>query len=157
MGGHTKSFDLWDLWILKLDQDGNVSWEKTYEGNNDNVFSIQQTTDGGYVAACKTYAFGIDGSDIWILKLDKDGNVSWSKIFGGSEFDFPRSIQQTSDGGYIVAGNLQLSGATADNDLFVLKLNSNGTIAWQKTFTGAQKIVLTASNRLQMEDILLLA
>ena len=66
--------------------------------------SIQQTSDGGYIVAGETMSFGAGGSDAWVLKLDGNGNVQWQKTYGGTGNDYANSIQQTSDGGYIVAG-----------------------------------------------------
>ena len=108
VAGDTSSFGAGDddMWILKLDQDGTVSWQKTYGGvsGDDHAHSIQQTTDGGYIVAGYTDVLWGWRSDMWILKLDQTGNVSWQKTYGGTDFDEAYSIQQTSDGGYIVAG-----------------------------------------------------
>src|SRR4030042_1398173 len=80
-------------------------WVKTYGGGGDDIpNSFQQTTDGGYIVAGYTYSFGAGGQDIWVLKLDVDGNVQWQKTYVGTDYDLANSIQQTSDGGYIVAG-----------------------------------------------------
>ena len=117
-----------DIWILKLDQTGTVSWQKTYGGSgDDDAYSIQQTTDGGYIVAGSTSSFGAGNYDMWILKLDQTGTVSWQKTYGGSGGDCAYSIQQTSDGGYIVAGYTTSFGAGND-DMWILKLDSNGNI-----------------------------
>ncbi len=79
-------------------------------GNHvDEAYSIQQTSDGGYIVAGYTYFFGAGGWDAWIIKLDAKGNVQWQKTYGGKDDDEAYSIQQTSDGGYIVAGYTDLS------------------------------------------------
>ena len=102
----------YDLLVLKLNPDGTVAWQKTYGGSqSDYAYSIQQTSDGGYIVAGGTVSFGAGGSDFWILKLDSDGSVAWQKTYGGLNDDYAQSIQQTSDGGYIVAGNTHSSGA----------------------------------------------
>ena len=88
MAGKTFSFGAGgsDLWILKLDRSGNVVWQKTYGGEkNDYASSIRQTTDKGYIVAGCTYSFGAGGSDLWILKLDRSGNVVWQKTYGGEK------------------------------------------------------------------------
>ncbi len=141
-----------DVWIVKLDSFGNKSWDKTYGGSNgDGARSIQQTSDGGYIVA--GYTMSNDGdvsdgnngeSDIWVIKLDTAGNKIWDKTYGGSNSDGARSIQQTSDGGYIVAGytvsnNGDVSdGNNGESDIWVIKLDSVGNKAWDKTLGGSK-------------------
>jgi hypothetical protein len=137
--GVTESFGVGvkDIWVLKLDSNGNISWQKTYGGSYiDEIFintddAIQQTSDGGYIVTCRTYSFGIGKSNIWVLKLNSKGSIEWQKAYGGSESEISYSIQQTSDGGYVVAGSTYSFGGE-DSDLLVLKLNNNGSIEWQK-------------------------
>jgi hypothetical protein len=115
-----------DLIVIKLDSSGNVSWSKIIGGpGSDNVFSAQQTSDGGYVLAGETSSYGAGGSDSFIIKLDSSGNVSWSKTFGGPGSEAISSIQQTSDGGYIAAGYTNSYGA-GGYDSFIIKLDSSG-------------------------------
>ena len=107
-------------------------WAKIYGGsNNDRAHSIQQTTDGGYVVAVSTSSFGDGSGDFCVLKLDIEGNISWQKIYGGANSDRANTIEQTSDGGYIVAGS-SFSGSYSE--IFLLKLSYNGNIEWQKTY-----------------------
>ncbi|MHA2635190.1 MAG: InlB B-repeat-containing protein [bacterium JZ-2024 1] len=130
VAGDTYSFGAGsrDIWVLKLDANGNVLWQKTYGGANwDGADSIQQTSDGGYIVAGSTYSFGAGYRDIWVLKLDANGNVLWQKTYGGGNWDRAYSIQQTSDGGYIVAGDTYSFGA-GSSDIWVLKLDANGNI-----------------------------
>ncbi|MGA8848958.1 MAG: hypothetical protein WB564_03940 [Dehalococcoidia bacterium] len=139
VAGTTRSFGAGgeDFWVLKLDLGGNVAWQKTYGGaNNESANSIQQTQDGGYIVAGRTESFGAGESDFWVLKLDKDGNVTWQKTYGGTDYDEAYSIQQTQEGGYIVAGWTESFGA-GDYDFWVLKLDKDGNVAWQKTYVGA--------------------
>ncbi|MCC6026464.1 MAG: S-layer homology domain-containing protein, partial [Caldimicrobium sp.] len=126
-----------DVWVLKLDKDGNIQWQKTYGYHDrDAANSIQQTSDGGYIVAGWTESFGQGKRDVWVLKLDKDGNIQWQKTYGGAEEDVANSIQQTSDGGYIVAGWTESFGQ-GKKDVWVLKLDANGNVQWQKTYGGA--------------------
>ncbi len=114
MAGYTSSFGAgrYDAWVIKLDASGNVQWQKTYGGRNlDEAKSIQQTSDGGYIVAGETWSFGAGGRDAWVIKLDAKGNVQWRKTYGGKYEDRAKSIQQTSDGGYIVAGETWSFGA----------------------------------------------
>lgn len=125
-----------DLWILKLDQNGNVTWEKSYGASPNNIVrSIQQTSDEGYIVAGRTQLSSENNFDAWVLKLDSTGDVSWQKTYGGSDFDGATSIQQTSDDGYIMAVYTSSFGVRA-SDMWILKLDSTGDISWQKTFGG---------------------
>ena len=112
-------------------------WEKTYGGSDfDWAFSIEQTTDEGYIVVGDTYSFGAGDNDICARKLDSSGDILWQKTYGGTDFDWPSSVQQTADGGYIVAGGTYSFGAGKD-DVWVIKLDSNGDIAWQKAYGGS--------------------
>ena len=111
-------------------------WAKTYGGEEgDQANSIQQTSDGGYIMAGRTWSFGAGIHDYWVLKLDANGDVTWQKTYGGEDWDQANSIQQTSDGGYIVAGCTRSFGA-GHYDYWVLKLDANGGVTWQKTYGG---------------------
>ncbi len=127
-----------NIWVLKLNANGNIQWQKTYRGPGwEAANSIQQTTDRGYIVAGYTNSFNAEFNDCWVLKLDSGGNVQWQKIYGGSGYDQANSIQQTTDGGYIVAGRTQSLGV-GDDDFWVLKLDSGGNVQWQKTYGGSR-------------------
>jgi uncharacterized delta-60 repeat protein len=138
VAGHTGSFGAGDgdFWVLKLKSDGTVSWQKRYGAEYDDAYSIQQTSDGGYIVAGYTRPFGAGIYDFWVLKLKSDGTVSWQKTYGSAGDDFAYSIQQTTDGGYIVAGETDFSDADS-GDFWVLKLRSDGTISFNPA-SGAQ-------------------
>ena len=87
----------------------------------------------GYIVAGSTFSFGVGENDAWILRLDNAGNVIWQKVYGGSSWDFAKSIQQDTDGGYVFAG-VGASFSSTDG-LWVVKLDSEGTIIWEKTYT----------------------
>ncbi len=126
-----------------------IEWQKTYGGSYfDQAYSIEQTTDGGYIVAGNTGStdgnvFGNHGGfDFWVLKLDNTGSIQWKKALGGSNHDWPRDIHQTLDGGYIVCGytlsnNYDVSGNHGETDAWVVKLNASGNIEWQKTLGGS--------------------
>ncbi|MCP4364530.1 MAG: hypothetical protein GY800_04455 [Planctomycetes bacterium] len=141
VAGYTRSFDAGggDFWVLKLAPDGSVEWQKAYGGTDrdgDGAGSIRQTRDGGYIVAGATLSFDVGDSDLWVLKLKSNGTIEWQNTYGGAGSDRAESIRQTGDGGYIVAGTTGSFGAGKD-DFFVLKLESDGTIEWQKAYGGA--------------------
>ena len=147
----TETWNNSDCRILKLDESGNEVWDKTYGGSSyDEAYSIQQTSDGGYIVAGSTLSNDgdiTDGNngyyDSWIIKLDGFGNKEWDKTYGGSNWDQANSIQQTFDGGYIVAGSTQSNsgdisnGNNGDVDYWILKLDESGNKVWDKTLGGS--------------------
>ncbi|RMG19937.1 MAG: hypothetical protein D6732_29330, partial [Methanobacteriota archaeon] len=123
-----------DFWLLKLDTEGEVVWQKRYGGGGDfdeYAESVEQTSDGGYIVAGTTTE-GAAQTNWLILKLDADGNIQWKKYFGTPYGDYAHSVEQTSDGGYIVAGSVYTP--TYANDAFLLKLDSKGNIQWSKRY-----------------------
>lgn len=145
-----------DYWILKIDATGNVLWQKTYGGsNNDEAYSIRQTADGGFIVAGSTFSNNGDvvGNhgfhDFWILKLDADGNLQWQKTLGGSMSDVAYSVRETSDGDFFIAGytlstNGDVTGNHGSFDYWVVKLDASGNLLWQKTLGGTGSDKATA-------------
>jgi hypothetical protein len=136
VAGYTDSFGAGsgDLFLIKTDANGNIIWAKTYGGTSyDEAYSVQQTSDGGYILAGLTSSFGA-GSDVFLIKTDANGNISWAKTFGGTSYDYAYSVQQTSDGGYIMAGGTSSFGA--GGDILLIKTDANGNIIWAKTYGG---------------------
>ena len=136
VAGYTKSFGAGetDIWVLKLSSNGAIEWHHTSGGiNTDKSYSIQQTSDGGYIVAGRTASFGAGHYDIWVLKLSSNGAIEWQRTYGGRSSDVAYSIQQTSDGGYIVAGYTD-SFYAGGEAIWVLKLSSDGDIEWQRTY-----------------------
>ena len=136
--GYTYSFGAdADVFLIKTDELGNIVWQKTFGGGGwENGYSVQQTSDGGFIVAGGTRSFGSGNDDVYLVKTDAVGKTSWQKTFGGTNADYGRSVQQTTDGGYIVAGYTKSFG-TGGWDVYLIKTNSQGNLVWQKTFGGA--------------------
>lgn len=136
----------WDAWVVKVNNLGNLVWQKSLGGTaSEEANSIVQTTDGGYIIAGYTLSndFDVSGNhgnrDYWVVKLNAVGDIEWQKTLGGTGTDTANSIQQTSDGGYIVAGQSDSTdGDVLSNigstDFWIVKLNNSGNIQWQQNF-----------------------
>jgi len=126
-----------DVYLIKTDPKGNTKWTKTFGGTNDDRgHSVQQTSDGGYIIVGYTTSFGAGDSDVYLIKTDPNGNTKWTKTFGGTGIDEGHSVQQTSDGGYIIVGYTKSFGQ-GDSDVYLIKTDKNGNTNWTKTFGGA--------------------
>ncbi len=151
-----------DLWVTKLDGNGNLIWEKNYGGSEDDfAMDLQPTLDGGYVMVGGSASANIDltnnkgRTDLWVLKINADGELLWSKSFGGSGVEMGTSIQTISDG-YILAGctgsggESGVSAGFGGNEFWVLKLDLDGDLVWEKTYGGkrhdAAKSILVSNN-----------
>ncbi len=137
-----------DMYVVKLDMNGMLQWSKTIGGLiSDCVFSIVQTTDGGYVMAGYSNSFGGGNLDMYIVKIDASGMLQWSKTIGGTGYDLAYSVIQATGGGYVVAGYTNSFGA-GNYDFLIVKLDAGGTLLWSKTVGGtgddkAQSIMQT--------------
>jgi hypothetical protein len=133
-----------------LNSSGVVQWQNCLGGSNiDIAHAVQQTLDGGYIIAGQTLSNDGDitnlhgnSSDYWIVKLSSSGSLEWQKTYGGSMTDQAYSIQQTLDSGYIVAGRAysidgDVNGLHGTIDCWIVKLNSTGSILWNKCLGGA--------------------
>ncbi|MGV7106200.1 T9SS type A sorting domain-containing protein [Flavobacterium sp. U410] len=163
-----------DYWIWKMDEHGNLDWQKSFGGNQTDLLqSIALTNDGGFILggtsasdkgsdkteACKGQ------EDFWVVKLNAKGQELWQRTIGGSGMEKLLSIAPTRDGGYILGGSSssdQLKSTTgvldpfgkSENskgnlDFWVVKLDKNGTIAWQKTIGGRYMDELRSIHEIQ--------
>ncbi len=137
-----------DLWVTKLDGNGNLIWEKNYGGSEDDfAMDLQPTSDGGFIMTGGSASSNGDLTnnngrlDIWIVKINGLGELQWSKSYGGSGVDIGSSIQPIS-GGYILAGctgsagESGISAGFGGNEFWVLQLDLNGALVWEKTYGG---------------------
>ena len=156
MVGHASSTDgdvtgnhgSYDVWVVKLSSTGSLQWQNAFGGtSSDYANSIQPTPDGGYIVA--GYTNSTDGDvtgnhgneDAWVVKFNSIGNLQWQKCLGGTSADGATSIQQTTEGGYILAGytssnNGDVTGNHGSYDAWVVKLSSTGSLQWQKCLGG---------------------
>jgi hypothetical protein len=125
-----------DVYLIKADINGNMIWNKTYGGTGvDTSSSLIQTSDGGYAVAGSTTSFGDGTIDFWLTKLDANGNMQWNKTYGGAGSDSASSLVQASDGGYVIAGTTNSSGA-GNTDAWIVKTDTNGNAQWNETLGG---------------------
>lgn len=148
-GDVTENMGQHDFWLIKLNEQGNLQWQSTFGGSyDDSAKSVVQTNDGGYVIVGSTHSnngdvFGNHGQgDLWIVKIDGLLNIEWQKCYGGSANDYANSVQCTSDGGYIVVGSTRsidgdIKGFHGGVDYWILKLSKDGNIQWQKCLGGS--------------------
>jgi hypothetical protein len=126
-----------DFWLVKTDADGNIQWSRTYGGTNDDrAYSVVQTSDGGYAITGYTASFGAGWWDFWLVKTNSFGGIQWTRTYGGTSNEEAKSVIQTSDGGYAIAGSTASFGA-GFYDFWLIKTDSAGNIQWNKTYGGA--------------------
>jgi hypothetical protein len=138
LAGHTASKGAggWDVYLIKTDSNGEKQWEKTYGGEDwDIAYSILQTEDRGFILAGGTASLGVSEWNVYLIKTDKEGNKEWEKTYGGKDWDVVFSVQQTRDGGFILAGSTESKGA-GKRDVYLIKTDSKGNLEWQKTYGG---------------------
>ncbi len=136
--GRTNSFGSGgsDVWLIKTDESGDTLWTKTFgEVDSDYGYSVQQTTDEGYIITGWTESFGGGNYDVWLIKTDESGDTLWTKTFGGSSTDNGKSVQQTADEGYIITGETY-SFEAGNYDVWLIKTDESGDTLWTKTFGG---------------------
>jgi len=136
VAGITYSFGAgWsDAYAIKTDGSGNPTWSKTYGGvNAEDILAVTGTADGGFVLLGSTSSFGAGSFDIYMLRVNLNGDTLWTKTIGGLAEDDGMALQQTSDGGFIVTGQTKSFGAGAE-DAYLLRTTGSGGLLWMKTY-----------------------
>lgn len=162
--GHTNSSDgdvfinqgSIDSWIVKLNPEGNLIWEKTFGSlGDDYLYDIKPTSDGGYIASGQSDSVGGDFAgqhglfDAWTVKLAGDGILQWQKIYGGSLDESLNIAHETAEGNFIFAGETasedgQLVSGLGEQDVWIVKTNNLGEILWQQRYGGTASDVINA-------------
>lgn len=137
--GYTKSYGAGgeDLWLIKTDSNGVEQWNRVFGGTNDDGgTSVRQTTDGGYIVAGHTLSSGAGSVDAWLIKTDASGNPTWTRTLGGLYTDGAYCVQQTIEGGYILAGWTMSYGPGYLLNAWLVKTDSTGNLQWHNPFGG---------------------
>ena len=146
-----------DFWIAKLDALGNISWQKSFGFQGDDMgLAVIQTSDSGYLITGVLDVTSSNGQgnttrnttrhaggDYWAVKLDNSGNMQWTKYFGGNFTDTPEGVIETDNGDFIIAGgsdsiDTDISGNKGTYDFWVIRIDSNGILVWEKSYGGTQ-------------------
>jgi hypothetical protein len=153
-GDVTEHFGLYDGWIVKISSTGELQWQKSFGGSQHDLFKgIKRTYDGGYIVSGQSRSS--DGhlstnygeSDLWVLKLDQNGTMEWQRVLGGSGSELGSKVLITNTNQYIIAGYTDSSDGHVSNyygmgDFWVVKLDADGTIIWDKNYGGSSSEIL---------------
>lgn len=154
ISGETDSYgaDGFDIWMIKVDDDGTVQWNRTYGGEGDEgIIEVRRLSEGGYAILGRTPSIGVDDRDLWLIKTDEDGLVRWDRRLIRPEIEGLSSFHQTPDGGFIFAGSV-LGKDRNTNDNFLFKTDGNGDEEWNHTYTrpgheSVQDLLITPDDR----------
>ena len=128
-----------DVYLVKTDSLGNMLWEMLYGGSlEDRGFSVQQTLDGGYIVTGWKFSGGMP-VDVYLVKTDSLGSVLWERTYGygTNPVQWAHDVQQTSDGGYIIAGTTTSGVVMDSHNVYVIKTNPLGNVVWERTYGGS--------------------
>jgi hypothetical protein len=145
-----------DFWIVRIESNGTRLWDRSYGGSEDDAdehLVVRQTSDGGYIIAGDSLSDisgnktspNIGDSDIWVIRLGQEANLLWQRTFGGTSYEFLTSLQETGDGGFILAGGSESrAGGTKtaplygiEIDFYLVRIDSAGNMVWDASYGGA--------------------
>jgi hypothetical protein len=133
-GQVTKNIIIRDSDGINPSFNGNT-WRRTFGGADyDSAYDGHQTSDGGYIVVGYTRSFSVGGSDIWLIKVDSNGNMEWDKTFGSPNNESGYAVKQTIDGGYIVTGEISQGTTYPQTHVCLIKTNDKGELQWEKTY-----------------------
>ena len=136
VAGRTFSFGAGesDVYLIRTDAAGETTWTRTYGGEEvEYAYSVEETDDGGYIAAGWTSSYGAGRDDIYLIRTDSAGDTLWTRAYGGPDPDLGFSVRQTADRGYVVAGGTRSLGA-GSWDVILIKADSIGDAVWVQTY-----------------------
>lgn len=136
--GYTESFGTGskDVYLIKTDFNGNALWSKTYGGTGDDVgYCVRETSDSGFIIVGYTKSFGSGLEDIYVIRTNNVGDTLWIKTIGGVGNENGWSILETNDSAFVLTGFTGSFGS-GDADVYLIKINSSGTLLWSKTYGG---------------------
>ncbi|MCK4652930.1 MAG: T9SS type A sorting domain-containing protein [Candidatus Cloacimonetes bacterium] len=126
-----------DVCLVKTDANGDILWTQSYGGDDyDWAYSVQQTSDNGYIITGFTASYGAGAYDVYLIKTDSMGDTLWTKTYGGPNDEEGFSVRETQDGGYLIAGYTESFGA-GSKDVYVIKTDSIGDTLWTKVIGGS--------------------
>ena len=143
-----------DVYLIKTNENGEEEWSQTFGGEESDYSKfVQQTSDGGYIITGDTGSFGNGGKDVYLIKTNENGDSLWTKTFGGIGDDFGRSVQQTSDGGYVIFVKDLSSGESIHTvngfgiSMTLIKTDENGDQECYQTFGTENILMMTYSGQ----------
>ena len=130
-----------NVYLVKVDENGQEEWEQCYGGESEDwAYDVEQTEDGGYIICGNTGSFGNGGRDIYCIKTDANGNEEWFQTYGGSGTEYGNSVEQVSDGGFIIAGHVD------GDEILLVKTDEVGDEQWVQAFNNEANISLSRGN-----------
>ena len=125
-----------DLWLVRIDSSGNVIWNFTF-GDRDEDFgnSVQQTADGGFIVLGTTRSYAVNDVDFWLIKTDANGEIQWQKTYDAQSVENASEVRQTTDGGYILVGRVEVG--SNDQNVLLVRTDANGNSQWMKSYGGS--------------------
>ena len=127
-----------DILLMKSNRYGSMEWQQSFGGSQMDIAShMEQTSDGGFIISATTESYGQGGKDIWLFKTNSSGLIEWNKYIGTPYDDYSGKVLETDDGGFILIGSIGSSDQN-DNDIWLIKTNSQGDSLWTRSYGGNQ-------------------